>query len=87
MKKLKDYKQFNEAIYSADWKEDYNEEKCKTLDLNVNDKFKMTSGKSSYKTAFYRGKKDDLFFFSYKKDGTVYKIPKDEIKEKFVEKI
>jgi len=87
MKNLKDFETFNEAIYSANWKEEFNEKKCKDFDLSVTDKFKMTSGKSKYKTAFYRGKKDDLIYFSYSVDGPVYKIPKNEMKEKFVEKL
>ena len=88
MKNIQDFKQFNEqSIYSANWKEAFDEVKCNTLDLEPGDEFKMTDGKSSYKNAFYRGNQDDLFYFSYEPDGIVYKIPKHEMKTKFVEKI
>jgi len=91
MKKLKNFTQYNEAIYSKDWKEEFDEEYCETFDLEPGDKFEMISGTAKYmddpiptKRVFYRGKGNDLIYFSDTKDGIVYKIPVSELEEKIV---
>lgn len=89
---MKNYKHFNEqAIYSADYNEEYAEIDCNILKLNVGDEFEIITGQPNYigempstKTAFYRGKKFDLRYFSYTPDGLVYKIPLEELEEKIV---
>jgi len=91
MKNIKNFEQFNESINSMDWKEEYNEVKCNTLNLKPGDSFEMVVGETKYiddkqatKKAFYRGKKDYMIYFSYKKTGTVYKIEKSELKDKII---
>ena len=92
-KMIKKFKQFEQAIYSANWKEEFDEEDCPTLELSIGDEFEMImgTGKHKYigeldstKKAFYRGKKDDLRYFSYTLDGSIYKLPISELKERLV---
>jgi hypothetical protein len=93
MKNIKDYVQFNEqAINSLNWKETFDEVECSEFDLSPGDEFVMKTGKAKYsydetptRTVFYRGCKDnDLIYFSYELDGTVYRIPMDELETKIV---
>lgn len=76
----------NETIYSSNWNEDFNEVDCKTFNLKPDDEFEMYTTKFKIEKAFYRGNKDDLFYFSYEPDGIVYNMTKNEMKEKFIEK-
>ena len=92
MKNLTPFKQFNEAIYASNWKEEYNEVSCKTFDLEIGDSFKMYTGakihymddNKSTVDAIYVGKTQELLYFTYDKDGIVYKISKVELKNKII---
>jgi len=94
MKTLKNFKAFEQAIYSANWKEEYDEEFCELFGLEPGDEFEFSGGSPKYiqeekptSTAYYRGVKSDYVYFSYEPDGLVYKITKEELEEKFISKL
>ena len=94
--KLQKFKEFNEAIYSTNWKEKYEKKYCPMFDLRVNDEFEMETGaKAKYLdddvptiNVFYSGTLDDIIYFTYEQYGSVaYKINKSELETKFIRKI
>ena len=91
MKNLMNFTQYNEAIYSIDWKEEFDEVKCETFNLEPGDKFEIKIGTPKYieektptKKVYYKGKRNELIYFSYTKNGIIYKIPIEELEEKIV---
>ena len=91
--KIQNFKQFNEAIYAAAWKENYEKKKCSLFDLRVNDEFEMETGaKAKYLEddvptikVFYSGKNDENIYFTYEQYGSVvYKISKSDLLQKIV---
>jgi NAD-dependent DNA ligase len=93
--KIQNFKQFSEAIYATNWKEEYEKIYCPIFDLNVNDEFEMKiDSKPKYLDedvstirAYYSGRHNDIIYFTYDIDGIVYKIPKEELERKFIRKI
>jgi NAD-dependent DNA ligase len=93
--KIQNFKQFSEAIYATNWKEEYEKKYCPMFNLRINDEFEMETGARqkylddniSTIRAYYSGYLDDIIYFTYDIDGIVYKIPKEELERKFIRKI
>ena len=93
--KLQRFKEFNEAIYAINWKEKYEETKCFTFDLDINDKFEISTGaKARYIDEekptiiiYYKGKTSDNIYFTYDiNSDVIYKISKNELENNFIQK-